>query len=271
LTLTLLLTLAACEPARLSALLQATTDTTITAPPPEITPSPAATPEDLVDSSIIALNLEDTHIVFLGDKLAVTPFPYEWEWQVISTTSGLAPLPPEPDWPLPGNSLFYRINELGPQQIVLYSEGGPCPPEGEANPDLCSPQPMQFTVNLQVEPAPPTVEMPPTSTPFPTPVADVILDLYYGYAVTVTVGQTLAILRPSESTCWTIWSSDDLVMLVGDDPRASGPQGWLFEAVAPGEGMIIFKELGLEEDCGVEQITEVLVYVLPAGTLTPAP
>lgn len=274
LTLTMLLTLAACEPARLSSLLQATTDTTITAPPPEMTPSPAATPDDPVDSSIIAgNNVEHTYGVFLGEKLAVNPFPFEWEWQVISTTSGLLALPPEPDWPFP-SGLFYRLIELGPQQIVLYSVGGLCPPEAEVDPNLCSPQPMQFTVDLQVEVAPPTNVPLPTPTPFPTPVADVILDLYYGYAVTVTVGQTLAILRPSDSPCWTASQRgypDDLLVLIGDDPRASGPQGWLFEAVKPGEGLLVLEEFGSEENCGVGQFTEVLIYVLPAGTLTPAP
>ncbi len=211
-----------------------------------ITPLPDVTVSHLDSYLIVDGTRELPYVNFLGWTFGVQPFQTDWQWQVVSYTSGLVQLPSMEG--LPPSFIFQAVT-LGPNQIVLVSDGVPCDtpmPSAEAS-KSCSPIPVKVVVNIQVDSVPPTIPPEPTYTPFPMPDADIVMDgsklrgIVEPQTLNMLVGQTLAILRPDENHVWGIagYQEDFIEILSSPDKmRDAGPEGWLFRAVAHGSTSI---------------------------------
>ncbi len=71
----------------------------------------------------------------------------------------------------------------------------------------------------------------------PTQSSDDVVVSSFGRTVTVKVGQTLRIVRPTDAAEWQVdYSADVLEALTPSEKmRSPGPDGWRFKAVAAGE------------------------------------
>lgn len=208
---------------------------------------PIATVSRLDNLIIVGEVPDQSLIAFLGDTFALQPDRTDWQWQVVSYTPGLVPLP-FADF-LPQGFIFQAV-ALGPQQIVLASNGVPCntPATFAEVSTPCSPIPVQRVVDIQVNPVPPTIPPEPTYTPFPTPDADIVVDT--GKLIrrdtqtfTLLVGQTIALLRPSNNLLWEAESGPFLEALTPPEKmRNPGAEGWLFRAVEQGSTGVFIRE-----------------------------
>jgi hypothetical protein len=64
----------------------------------------------------------------------------------------------------------------------------------------------------------------------------------YGQTFRLSVGQTVAVKPPVENAEWTVdYAGEVLSALTPQEKmRAPGPEGWLFEAKAPGQTDVMF-------------------------------
>jgi hypothetical protein len=69
---------------------------------------------------------------------------------------------------------------------------------------------------------------------------DVVISSF-GHVVTVSVGQTLRIVRPGDTPDWQVdYAADKLQALQSSEQlRSPGPDGWRFKAIAAGESDIM--------------------------------
>jgi hypothetical protein len=67
--------------------------------------------------------------------------------------------------------------------------------------------------------------------------ADDVVIRSFGQVVTVTVGQTLRIVRPGDAPDWQVdYAADKLQALQSSEQmRSPGPDGWRFKAIAAGD------------------------------------
>lgn len=144
------------------------------------------------------------------------------------------------DW-----GMSVRMRVLVMPALVLVISMVACGPSATQTPVATIQPPRTSTLSIVLPTPTSTPVLVPASPTAKPPTAPATPDLVispsqFGQRVTLSVGQTIALLSPSSSSEWQISYSTTLFAMLTppENIRTPGSQGWILRAIAPGESEI---------------------------------